>query len=275
MEPSYLNIWLKDFPKLKILLSKEDKEVLDKINPKKYVDFNLTKESEVIRIIDDHKPQAWKWIQMYPNLRDLPPEDYAVLDRIVPSDYISEVTEEDVRRIIAYRKENARKKKSQEAEDKARRYYEEHAKDIAQEEKDRTFLSKIPHYSLLFGISFITAGIVVSDTAIPSLPYFLIGVPSIVIPWVLCSLVLKKLDKSSVTPKSVHTKDDRIDFISAVFILCFYIGLVGVGIFLGSMIIWQVLSWTQAEGVFFTGLLTLVGSAFLFLLIAIVTPSKK
>ena len=54
MKTSYLNTWLQDFPKLAYLLSSEDKAVLDKIDPRKYQHHNLTRETEVIRIINDH-----------------------------------------------------------------------------------------------------------------------------------------------------------------------------------------------------------------------------
>ena len=270
----YLRNWLGEFPNLRFILSAEDKKVLDTINPYKYKDHNLTRETEVIRIINDHKPQAWKWVKLYPNLRNLSAEDYAILDHIVPTDYMTEITENDVRRIIAYRKENIRKEKAKQVEDSARLYYQNHADEIAEEERTRTRLSKIPQWTTVLGTSFITAGIAMHGTAIAPLPYFIIGISTIVLPWLGCSLAMKKLDSDSVTP---HLGKDgtKLGFLSVAFIALFYIGLLGLGVLLGTTLVWERLGWGNAEPVFWIGLLSIIGAASLFIIFAIATPSKE
>ena len=270
----YLKNWLGEFPNLRFILSAEDKKVLDTINPYKYKDHNLTRETEVIRIINDHKPQAWKWVRLYPNLKNLPAEDYAILDHIVTTDYMTEITEDDVRRIIAYRKENIRKEKAKQVEDNARLYYQNHADEIAEEERTRTRLSKVPQWTTVIGTSFVTAGIAMHGTAIAPLPYFIIGIPTIVLPWLVCSLAMKRLDYNSITPRP--SKDDtKLGFLSVAFIALFYIGLLGLGVLLGTVFVWERLGWGSAEPVFWTGLLSIIGAASLFILFAIATPSKE
>ena len=274
MKQSHLNTWLGNFPNLRFILSKEDKAVLDTIDPAKYIDFNLTKETEVIRIINDHKPQAWKWVRLFPDLKNLSAEDYAILDHIVPNDFVGDVTEADLKRIIAYRKDNLRKAQAKEAEDLAKAYYRDHADEIAREEKDRTLLSKIPQWATVIGTSFITAGVAMHGTAIDPLPYFVIGVPVIVLPWLICSSIIKKLDSESVIPRAIDLGDTRLGFLATAFIILFYAALIGLGIFLGTAFVWERLGWGSAEPIFWTGLLTIIGSAFLFVMLAIATPSK-
>lgn len=271
---SYLNNWLGDFPNLRFILSAEDKKVLSTINPYKYKDHNLTRETEVISIINEHKPQAWKWVRLYPSLKSLPPEDYAILDHIVTTHFIGEVTEEDIRRIIAYRKENLRKAKAKEEEDKARSYYELHADEIAKEEKSRTTLSKVPQWGLVLGTAFTTTGVAMVGTAIDPVPYIFLGALTIILPWLICSILLKELDYNSVTPRPIKSTDG-LDFLTVVYIIFFYIGLLGLGILLATPLVWERLSWAEAEPIFWTGLLAIIGSAVLFVISAIATPSKK
>lgn len=274
MKQSYLKEWFGLFPDLRFLLSKKDKEVLNEINPAKYRDFNLTRNTEVIRIIEDHKPQAWKWVSLYPRLKDLPAEDYAILDHIVPNDYVGDVTEEDVRRIIAYRKENLRKEKAKEAENKAKAYYRNNATAIAKEERKRTSLTKVPQWATVLGSAFITGGVSMIGSAVNPVPYFVVGVPLLVLPWLACSLVMKKLDANSVIPKAVKPIKAGFGFLDVAFIALLFIALIGVGILAGSGLVWERLGWPSAEPVFWTGLITIVGSAFLFVIFAIATPHR-
>lgn len=270
----YLKNWLGEFPNLRFILSVEDKKVLDTINPYKYKDHNLTKETEVIRIINEHKPQAWKWIKLYPNLKNLSAEDHAILNHIVPTDYMTEITEDDVRRIIAYRKENIRKEKAKQIEDNARLYYQNHADEIAEEERRRTRISKIPQWTTVIGTSFITAGIAMHGASVAPLPYFIIGIPTIVLPWLMCSLAIKKLDYNSIAPRP-NKNDIEFGFLSIAFIVLFYIGLLGLGVLFGAALIWERTDWSNAESTFWTGLFSIIGAASLFIMFAIATPSKK
>lgn len=275
MKQSHLKTWFSNFPNLIFLLGKEDRAVLDTIDPQKYVDFNLTRESEVIRIINDHKPQAWKWVRLYPSLKDLPAEDYAILDHIVPNDFAGEVTESDIRRIIAYRKENLRKKREEKAEGKVRDYYRNHAEEIAKEEKDRSLLSEIPFSATIIGTAFTSAGVAMWGTTVNPVPYLVIGIPAIVVPWLACSLALKRLDRNSLTPRLKMPEKVKTGPLFAAFIGCFYAALIGLGILLGTLFVWERLGWGVAEASFWTGLLTIVGSAFLFIILAIAVPSRE
>ncbi len=274
MEQLYLNTWFIDFPNLRYVLSKEDKEILNNIDPKDYADLNITKESEVIRIINNHKPQAWKWIRLYPSLKDLPAEDLVILDHIIPSDYIGEITEEDVRRIIAYRKEMARKKKEEEKADEARTYYKAHAKEIAHEEKIRTRLAKTVKWFSIFGVGLLTSGIRFWGTEIDPMPYLTSGALATVLPWYICSLILKGIDGNSVAPRSPKT-DDKVGFSTAIFVVFFYIGIIGLGILLGCLITWERAGWPVAEPLFWIGISSIVGSSILFILLSLFTTHNE
>lgn len=270
MKTSHLNKWLANFPDLRFLLSKEDKDILDTIDPVKYQDFNITKETEVVRIINDHKPQAWKWVRLYPSLKNLPAEDYVILDHIIPNDFLGEVTENDIRRIIAYRKAEIRKTKEKDKATQAKQYFEDHKAEIEREEKDRARLTNIVKYTSLAGVSFITAGAVLSSSI-----HFGIGAGLIALPLLVGAICLKKLDKNSVIPRPIKRAEGKLDFLSVAFIILYYIGFIGMGITLGMFLVWELASWDTAESVMLTGLSIIGASVMLFLIIAIATPSKE
>lgn len=273
MKNSYIKIWFSEFPSLRFTLSKEDKEVLDKINPADYKDHNLTRETEVIRIIDEHKPQAWKWVRLYPNLKNLTKEDYVILDHIVPNDFVGEVTEDDVRRVIAYRKDNLRKKKEAEAATKAKAYYERNKKAIEQEERTRTKLPKVTIALSICGIAFLTPGIRCLGTNIDAVPYLIMGAVLILFPWLYGALVLKKLDKNTVIPRNKPRKA-RMTWSSVMFIICYYAGVLGIGIALGTVLVWERLGLDAAEQTLYTGTIIVAASFITFFISALATPSK-
>ena len=269
MNPHYLKTWLQEFPKLAYLLNKEDKDILDKIDPRQYQYFNLTQETEVIRIINDHKPQAWKWERLFPALKNLPAEDYVILDHIVPNEYLGEVTEQDVRRIIEYRKEELRKAKENSDAFKAKQYYQDHKDEIEAEEKSRDRITKVVKYTSLIGVSFITAGVVLKSGL-----HFIIGGSLIVLPLLVTSFRLRELDKNSVIPRPIKKMDGHLDFLAIAFIVLYYIGFIGMGITLGMFLVWELAGWDTARAVMMTGFSTIGISVMLFLIIAIATPSK-
>lgn len=270
MEKSHIRSWFSEFPKLRTLLNEDEKKILDGIDPLDYKYCNLTREEEVIRIIEDHKPQAWKWIRLFPALRNLSNKDYVILDHIVPTDYIGDITEADVRRIIEYRKQQIKEKEEKEKDLEAKRYYEDHKGEIRSEEKLRSTLTKIVKYSSLVGVSFLTSGIVLKSIA-----HAAFGMTLITIPLLATSLKLKQLDKNSVIPRSPKQDRDRMDFLTVAFIILYYIGFIGMGITIGTLPIWDVAGWETAEPVMFVGLSTIVISVMLFLALAIATPSKE
>ena len=270
MKTSHLKEWFAEFPSLRFLLSKEDKDILGKIDPVEYQDFNLTKETEVVRIINDHKPQAWKWIRLYPSLKDLPAEDYVILDHIVPSDFIGEVTETDIRRIIEYRKAKIKEDKEVSRAFKAKQYYEDHKTEISKEEKDRSRITSIVKYTSLAGIAFITAGVVLRSSI-----HLGVGTGLIALPLLVSAICLKKMDRNSVIPKPTKRGNSKLDFISAAFIILYYVGFIGGGITLGMFLVWELGGWDTAKSVMLTGLSTIGSSVILFLITAIATPSKE
>lgn len=269
MAKSYLNDWLLEFPKLAYLLSKEDRGVLSTIDPRQYVDFNITQETEVIRIINEHKPQAWKWERLFPELKNLSPEDHVILDHIVPNEYLAEVTEQDVRRIIEYRKSELKKAKEESESFKARQYYQDHKTEIEQEEVLRNRMTKVVKYTSLFGVSFFTASIVLESAV-----HACIGIGLIAIPLLATATRLKKLDRNTVIPRSNREIDSKMDFLSVAFIILYYIGFIGMGITLGMLLIWGLAGWDTARTVMITGLSTVGVSVMLFLMLTIAIPSK-
>lgn len=269
MTRSYLNEWLSEFPKLTYLLNKEDLNILSTIDPRQYKDFNLTRETEVISIIEDHKPQAWKWENLFPNLRNLSPEDHVILDHIVPREYLAEVTEQDVRRIIEYRKSELKKAREESEAFKAKRYYQDHKTEIEQEEVLRNRMTKTVKYTSVFGISFLTASVVLKSIA-----HACIGTGLIAIPLLITAMKLKKLDRNTIIPHSNRHTDDKMDFTSVAFVILYYIGFIGMGITLGMLLVWELCGWCTARSVMITGLSTIGASVILFLILAIATPSK-
>lgn len=269
MKLHYLKTWLQEFPKLAYLLNKEDKDILDKIDPRQYQYFNLTQETEIIRIINDHKPQAWRWESLFPALKNLPPEDYVILDHIVPNEYLGEVTEADVRRIIEYRKSEMRKERENSEALKAKQYYQDHKDKIKQEEKVRDHITKVIKYTSLAGVSFITASAVLK-----SILHACIGGGLVILPLLITAIRLEELDRNSVIPKPTKKMDDKLDFRSIVFIALYYIGFIGMGITLGMFLVWELAGWDTARAVMMAGLSTIGVSVTLFLITAIATPSK-
>lgn len=270
MKTSHLKEWFAEFPNLRFLLSKEDKDILDKIDPIEYQDFNLTRETEVVRIINDHKPQAWKWIRLYPSLKNLPAEDYVILDHIVPSDFLGEVTESDIRRIIEYRKAKIREDKENSKAFKAKQYYEDHKAEINKEEKDRSRITNIVKYTSLAGIAFTTAG-----TVLRSPIHSGIGISLIILPLLASAICLKRMDKNSVIPKPMVRDNTKLDFTSVAFIVLYYTGFIGMGITLGMLLVWELGGWDTARSVMLAGLSTIGASVILFLITAIATSSRE
>lgn len=267
MNQHHLKTWLQEFPKLTHLLNKEDRGILDKIDPRQYP--NLTQETEVVRIINDHKPQAWKWERLYPALKDLSPEDHVILDHIIPNEYLGEVTEADIRRIIEYRKSERMKAKEELEASKAKQYYQDHKDEIEREEKTRDRITKVIKYTSLIGVAFITASIVLKCGL-----HACIGGGLIILPSFAMALRLKDLDSNSVIPRSSKKTNGRLDFLTIAFIILYYIGLIGMGITLGMFLVWELAGWDTARTVMMTGLSTIGVSVMLFLIIAIATPSK-
>ena len=269
MNPHYLNTWLQEFPKLAYLLNKEDKSILDKINPRQYQYFNLTQETEVIRIINNHKSQAWKWVRLFPALKNLPPEDYVILDHIIPNEYLGEVTESDVRRVIEYRKNKIKEERENSEAFKAKQYYEDHKDEIEKEERTRDRITKVVKYTSLIGVSFLTSSVVLKSGL-----YACIGGGLIVLPLFITAFRLKELDRNSVIPRPIKKMDGKLDFLSVAFIVLYYIGFIGMGITLGMLLVWELDGWDTARTVMMTGLSTIGVSVILFLITAIAIPSK-
>lgn len=241
MKNSYLHTWILNFPDLQYLLSLEDKKILDGIDPLKYSYRNMTKSSEVIRIIDDYKPQAWKWERMYPGLKSLSAEDHAILEHIVPTDYIGDITEADIRRIIEYRKRNKRKEEDDKSIEEARKYYADHETEILKEQRERTRLTKFFKYSLVAGIVTFSTGV-----SLKSSPYLASGL--LVLSLSIAHTLRKtlRLNKGSVIP--TQKKDDSKMGAGAVMaVVSYYIGLVGVSIALSSLLTWLHIGWYEAS----------------------------
>lgn len=270
MNNHYLNTWLLNFPDLQILLSENDKAILDTIDPVEYIYHNLTRNEEVIRIINDHKPQAWKWERLYPNLKNLSPEDHEILDHIPPTEFDGEVTEEDIYRIIEFRKDQAHKKEEEIRAEEARKYYKVHEAEILRERRDRNRITKFHRWADLFGIGFITAGIVMK-----SVVHIVIGSIVLAIAWGFVLWALKRLNTNSVTPRSPHKVDDKLDFGSVAFAIVYYIGYIGVGIIIGSLLIWSRIDWVAAQNTLYTGLAVSVSSVLLFFITLLVTSSSE
>ena len=83
------------------------------------------------------------------------------------------------------------------------------------------------------------------------------------------------MDRSSVIPKPIKRDNNKLDFVSAAFIILYYIGFIGMGITLGMFLVWELGGWDTARSVMLTGLSTIGASVILFLIIAIATPSKE
>ena len=87
--------------------------------------------------------------------------------------------------------------------------------------------------------------------------------------------LLSKEDKNSVIPKPIKRDNSKLDFVSASFIIFYYIGFIGMGITLGMFLVWELGGWDTARSVMVTGLSTIGVSVILFLIIAIAIPSKE
>lgn len=269
----YLNQWLTLFPGLQFGLSKEDKTVLDTIDPAKYIHHNLTKEIEVIQIIGRHKPQAWKWIRRYPALKDLPAEDYAILDHIVPNDYITDISEEDVRRIIAYRENKIKTEQDTNEILKAHKYYEEHKEEIEQEERQRSNITRTVKIGTILGLTFIATAITLTVLDRQSLFFWVLGILDIAIPWISGIVVLKRLDKNSVIPRN-KTEDKKLRTGEIIFIISYFLGFIGISITLSTAFIWIIIDWDTSVTNLLTGL-TILGISAASTLISTIFPTPK
>ena len=269
MKTSYLKKWLQEIPELRTYLSNEDKQILDTIDPLKYVNHNLTRPEEIVRIIDDHKPQAWKWERMFPGLKNLSAEDRIILDHIVPTDYLTSITEEDIRRIITYRKNNIRMSAEEEASRKAKVYYETHKEEIQKEEKKRDNIAQHFKWSLIGGTAMLTLGCALHTPILP-----IIGSGLIALFAFSGAETLKNLDSRSVLPKNRNT-GDRLDFLSASFVVIYFITLIGIGMLLGSLLAWIIAGWDVSQSLIYISVAIIVIPFLLFLLIASVAPSKE
>lgn len=268
---NYLNTWLSNFPDLRHLLSEQDKAILGTIDPMKYIYHNLTRNSEVIRIINEHKPQAWKWEKMFPNLKNLSPEDHAILDKMVTTNYITDLTEEDVLRIIEFRKKNARKELEESEAKRAEKYYAEHEEEILKERRDRRRLIAFNKWIVWFGLGFLTAGIVLQ-----SLMHIVIGVILAGGAWAITTALLKKLNMNSVIPKPTHKVDDpKLGTDGWVFLILYYVGYLGTAIMLGSLLIWGAIDWDAAETIMYVGLITACASILTTGIMIVATSSQE
>lgn len=260
MKNSYLNTWIRNFPDLQYLLSLDDKKILDGIDPLKYSYLNITKSAEVIRIIDDYRPQAWKWERLYPGLKDLSAEDHAVLEHIVPTDYMGDITEADVRRIIEYRKRNKRKEEDDKSIEEARRYYADHETEILKEQRERARLTKFFKYSLIAGITIFSAGVPTKNPSYLASGFLILSASVI--------HTLRKtlrLNKKSVIP--IQKKDDsKMGIGTLIAVISYYIGLIGVSIALSSLIAWTQVEWYVASRSLTLGISIAGGSLLLFVI---------
>lgn len=273
MEQTHTKKWFKLFPDLRFLLSKEDKEVLGKLDPTDYIDYNITSEAEVIKIVNRHKCYGWVWMRRFPNLKNLSTEEQVILDHIYPGDFISNLTEADIRRIVAYRKSNKEKAEDEERVSEARKYYKEHETEIRKEIKTRDFLTYASKFAIIGGSALATAGIIIS-----SAPCIIGGVLTAVIPNLLSIKKLKNLNSHTVLPKQdtdpdpLPTKQKRM---TIAMVIAYFVWLIGISALAGAFITGLLTDWDQG-----TFSITITGSAailglIVFLILAIVTPSKE
>lgn len=276
MNTSHYNEWIGLFPKLDYILSHADKQTLDKIDPADYIDHNLTRESEVICIIHDHQPQAKKWIRRYPNLKDLSPEDYAILDGIVVNSFIGDISEKDVRRIIEYRKANLRKAADEEADAKAKAYYAEHETEIKAEIRKRNRLSKISTWGLILGTALITAGCIEHSQGLHWGVCTILGISTILISSISTTLVLHKLNKHTVVPTNkISDEEAKLGFSGWAYLVCFYIGMICISIILGALLASLEVGWDVVSNTVFTSAIAIGAIAVFLFTLALVTSFKE
>lgn len=247
MKNNYLHQWLIQFPDLEWMLSTKEKNILSGVDPAKYVDHNFTNAREVKAIIRDYEPQAWKWIRRFPALKDLPPEDYVILDHICTHHFQLEVTEADIRRVIEYRKKQEREKKDKDSRYKAKIYYETHKEEIAAEEKERNRMAKSFKNEIIIGTAMIYGGAAVARAGYLEVGSGIALLGSLVI---LCPTIrkiykLKYLDETTVIPKN-KPDGSGLGAIATIFVICYYAGLVGMGILLSCPVLWYALGWSVA-----------------------------
>lgn len=242
MKNNYLHQWLTLFPDLEWMLSPKKKNILNGVDPAKYIDHNFTNAREVVAIIRDYEPQAWKWIRRFPALKDLPPEDYVILDHICTHHFQLEVTEADIRRIIEYRKKQEREKKDKDSRYKAKIYYETHKEEIIAEEKERNKMAKsfkngiiISTAMIYSGAAIARAGHVEAGSGIA-----LLGSLVMICPTIRKINRLKYLDENTVIPKNKPDKSG-LGAAATIFVICYYVGLVGMGILLSYPVLWYAL----------------------------------
>lgn len=230
----YLKIWLIQFPDLSWKLSVKDKQILDTIDPLKYILHNLTSDEEVIAIVRHERPWGQYWIKRYPSLASLPPEDFAILDHLVPYDFTCEMTERNVRSVI-----EGTKKKNEEARDKDERmkakiYYEQNKDKIVAEEKTRKRIDKSLSVSTFLGVASMTAGIVLkSDGHNPKIWVFLAMV--FFSAWYFSVKKTMRINKTSVLPKQKNPPKEKLNPAAWSFIILYWISFIGFGIVLGAL----------------------------------------
>ena len=274
MDKNFLKYWYGDFPSLRFILSKEDRDILSTIDPAEYALRNITSESEVICIINEHKPQAWKWIRMFPNLKNLSAEDHVILDHIVVNHLISNITEADVRRIIELRKSELHKKEEAEKLKEAKEYYQKNREAIEKEERSRKKISRVVAIFTVFGIAFFTPGVVAIGTKVNPVPYFVLGTLFTIAPWLIAAVALKEIDDNSIAPRNKR-EEVHFNLLSIAFMACYYITLTGVGILLGSLPVYERFEWDVAENTMLTGFALIIAAVAIFFIALIATPSEE
>ena len=269
MRRPFIDEWFADFPNLAQILNEEEKAILNTIDPRTYMDRYLL-EKDVIRIINRNKPQAWRWVRLFPNLKDLPPEDYAILDHIYPGDFFGEMTEEGLLNIIQYRKKELEKEKEEAERLEREQYYKEHKEEIDRENRLRKENTSYAKWSLVFGVVLTTTGV-----AIRSIPVICVGIATTIILETLCTRELQKLNENSVLPKPKKDVEIKLDFDLIAFVALYYIGLIGFSICLASIPVLGLSGWDVAERVLFTGSLAISAALALFVIFLIVIPHSK
>jgi len=269
MKTKYLGEWLLDFPELDRLLSYEEKEILNEMNPAEYVNMNLTQSSEVIRLINYNKPHAKQWIRLFPNLQHLSTEDYFVLDHIAPTDFIGLMTEEDVMRVIGYRKKLAREKKDREDIAALDEYFKTHRDEIEEEDRKRSEIQSVPAPFTICGSACITTSLRLSIDY--SLPLAIIGAALIVVPWTICTIKMNRLNRNTVYPKIQRPTGDKMDVTTLAVVMWYGSILIGTGVCLGSLVLIFIIGWSEASKILFYGLIIMLSLSVITILSIILT----
>lgn len=271
MDNLYLDRWLRNFPTLGRKLSKEQRGVLNEINPSKYVLHNLTRDWEVIRIIDDHMPQASKWINRFPDLKNLPKEDYIILDRIVYSQFEADlVTENDIRNIIKYRKEKKAEDENEARVQERAKFFNQHKEEIDREERERNRISKLTRiFMIVFLILASTTVVCITQKDFPRIiSYSVLTTLFGVTPLILLIARLYHLNKHTIIPKPLESVQAKLGVVTKMSLASLFGCFIGEGIFFGSAITYGLYGWYPALSQVYTGAIV-TGVAFvLFILFA-------